>query len=103
MTAASSWSNYGRHRAEPDVPLVVYGTRWCGATQLLRRHLERAGVPYRYVDLEQDPEAVNQLRWWTGGSASHPTVYVNGEILVEPTVGELDGGLMRSGLMRNWR
>ena len=103
MTAASSWSNYGRHRAEPDVPLVVYGTRWCGATQLLRRHLERAGVPYRYVDLEQDPEAVNQLRWWTGGSASHPTVYVNGEILVEPTVGELAGGLMRSGLMRNWR
>ena len=103
MTAASSWSNYGRHRAEPDVPLVVYGTRWCGATQLLRRELERAGVPYRYVDLEQDPEAVNQLRWWTGGSASHPTVYVNGEILVEPTVGELDGGLMRSGLMRNWR
>ena len=104
MSAASSWSNYGRHRAAPDVPLVVYGTRWCGATQLLRRHLERVGVPYRYVDLEQDAEAVNQLRWWTGGSASHPTVYVNGEILVAPTVGELDGGLMRSGLMRNsWR
>jgi mycoredoxin len=99
MIGATRWSNYGRHRATPDVPIVVYGTRWCGATQLVRRHLERLGVPYRYIDLEQDPDAVNQLRWWTGGSASHPTVYVNGEVLVEPSIAEVTGALTRNG----WR
>ena len=47
----------------------------------------------------RDPDAVEQLRWWTGGWASHPTVYVNGEVLVEPSISELNGALMRSG----WR
>lgn len=88
---------YARRRAAPQVPVVVYGTRWCGQTQLLRRHLERLGVPYRYVDLDLDPDAADQLRWWTGGYASHPTLYINGEILVEPTLGEVNGALMRNG------
>jgi mycoredoxin len=48
------------------------------------------------VDLDQHPEAVNQLRWWTGGSASHPTVYVGGEVLIEPNPRELNWVLARS-------
>jgi mycoredoxin len=79
---------------------VVYGTQWCGQTQLVRRYLERVGVPYEYVDLERHPEAVDRLRWWTGGSASHPTVYIGGEVLVEPTTRELDRALARSGVSR---
>ena len=98
MIRASSWSTYGRRVAPPDIPVVVYGTRWCAATQQVRRQLERLGVPYEYVDLEQHPDAVNQLRWWTGGSASHPTVYVGGEVLVEPNPHELNWALARSGL-----
>ena len=82
MIRASSWSPFGRQSAPPHIPVVVYGTRWCAATQLVRRHLERLGVPYEYVDLEQDPAAVAQLRWWTGGFSNHPTVYVGGEVLV---------------------
>jgi mycoredoxin len=97
MIRASSWSPYGRRVAPPDIP-VVYGTRWCAATQQVRRQLERLGVPYEYVDLDQRPDAVNQLRWWTGGSASHPTVYVAGEVLVEPNPRELNWALARSGL-----
>jgi mycoredoxin len=98
MIGVSSWSPYGRQIAPPDVPVIVYGTRWCAATQIVRRHLERLGVPYEYVDLEHDPGAVQQLRWWTGGYASHPTVYVGGEVLVEPTIGELNWALTRSGV-----
>ena|SRR5688572_18487930 len=98
MIRASSWSPYGRRVAPPGIPVVVYGTRWCAATQQVRRQLERLGVPYEYVDLDQHPEAVNQLRWWTGGSASHPTVYIGGEVLVEPNSRELNWALARSGL-----
>jgi mycoredoxin len=90
----SSW--YGRSTAPPTVPVVVYGTRWCAATQMVRRYLERLGVPYNYVDLELNPAATEQLRWWTGGSASHPTVYIGGELLVEPTLDELAWALRRS-------
>ncbi|MER3522459.1 MAG: NrdH-redoxin [Acidimicrobiia bacterium] len=81
------------------VPVVVYGTRWCAHSQWVRRYLERLGIPYRYVDLEEHPEAVAQLRWWTGGYASHPTVYVGGEVLVEPSLAELERSLRRRGLL----
>lgn len=97
MAFVSGFSPYGR-RLTPSVPVVVYGTSWCAQTMMVRRLLERLGVPYRYVDLERDPQAVQQLRWWTGGYASHPTVYVGGEVLVEPTLRELEWALARSGL-----
>lgn len=98
MIGAGSWSPYAWQTAYSGVPVIVYGTRWCAATQLVRRHLDRLGVPYEYVDLDEHPEAAAQLRWWTGGYASHPTVYVGGEVLVEPTMSELSSALFRRGL-----
>lgn len=80
-------------------PVTVYGTSWCAASQMVRRHLDRLGVPYRYVDLEHSPEALARLRWMTGGFASHPTVVVEGEVLVEPSLRELDWALSRAGLL----
>ena len=80
-------------------PVTVYGTRWCAASQMVRRHLDRLGVPYRYVDLEADPRAAAQVRWLTGGYVSHPTVNVAGEVLVEPSMAELDWALERAGLI----
>jgi mycoredoxin len=53
---------------------------------------------HEYVDLERDSESVRRLQWLTGGTASHPTVYIGGEWLVEPTMRELEWALMRSGL-----
>ena len=38
-------------------PVVVYGTRWCGMTQVIRRYLDRSGIPYRYIDLDLNPGA----------------------------------------------
>jgi mycoredoxin len=93
------YSPYGLRAAPPAIPVIVYGTRWCAATQMVRRYLDRMGVPYRYVDLDAEPAAKAQLRWWTGGSVSHPTVYIGGEVLVEPTLGELQWALSRGGVL----
>ena len=68
-------------------------------SQMVRRHLDRLGIPYRYVDLETDSEAAAQVRWLTGGYLSHPTVSVAGEVLVEPSIAELDWALERAGLI----
>jgi mycoredoxin len=66
---------------------------------MVRRHLDRLGIPYRYVDLETDPEAAAEVRWLTGGYLSHPTVSIGGDVLVEPTLGELDWALEHAGLI----
>jgi mycoredoxin len=92
-------STYDPVRRVGTAPVTVYGTRWCAASQMVRRHLDRLGVPYRYVDLEVDPAAAAQVRWLTGGYLSHPTVSVAGEVLVEPSMAELDWALERAGLI----
>jgi mycoredoxin len=92
------YAPYGVRVAPQVPPIVVYGTSWCAASQMVRRYLDRLGVPYRYVDLEYDPAAAARLRWLTGGTVSHPTVYVGGEYLVEPTLNELAWALARVGV-----
>ena len=80
-------------------PVVVYGTEWCAATQMVRRYLESKGILYQFRDMDQDPSAENQVRWWTGGDSSHPTLQVGGEILIEPTNSDLQLALARYGLV----
>ncbi len=80
-------------------PVVVYGTQWCAATQMVRRYLDRMGIPYHFRDMDRDREASNQVKWWTGGYASHPTLQIGGDILVEPTMDELKWTLAQNGLL----
>lgn len=91
----------GREQASSDqqTAVVVYGTRWCAATQLVRRYLDRYGIQHVFRDLDHDQEAANQVRWWTGGFLSHPTVEIQGEILVEPLSNELNAALSKHGLI----
>ncbi len=79
--------------------VVVYGTSWCAATQMVRRYLDRLGVPYVFRDMEYDLAAARQVKWWTGGSLSHPTVQVGGQVLVEPSLDELDWTLNEAGVI----
>ncbi len=82
-----------------NVPVVVYGTSWCAATQMVRRYLDRMGIPYEFRNMDTDPAAANQVRWWTGGYASHPTLQIGGDILVEPSMDELQWTLSQNGLL----
>ena len=84
---------YSRRLAPSAVPIVVYGTRWCAQTQQVRRYLDQQGVPYTYLDLERDPGAGERLRWYISGFASHPTIYIGGKVLVQPSIGELEWAL----------
>jgi mycoredoxin len=66
---------------------------------MVRRYLDRAGVPYVYRDMDRDPSATTQVKWWTGGYASHPTVQIGGHILVEPSMDELRWALAQEGIV----
>jgi mycoredoxin len=98
MSAITSPSFAGRRTAPPVIPIVVYGRRWCAISQMVRRYLDRLGVPYEYVDLDLHPEAEARLSWMTGGRVRSPTVYVGGEVLVQPSIRELEWALARSGV-----
>lgn len=84
---------------QPGINVVVYGTRWCAATQLVRRYLDRYSVSHTFRDLDRDAEAANQVRWWTGGFLSHPVLQIGEEVLVEPLSNEINAALSRHGFV----
>ena len=79
--------------------VVVYGTRWCAATQYVRRYLDRNNIEHTFRDIDRDPEAAEKVRWWTGGYLSHPTVKIASDILVEPLSNEIQSSLEKNNLV----
>lgn len=80
--------------------ITVDGRPGCAHSQMIRRWLDRRGVPYRYVDVERSPRSRSRLAWLTGGRVRSPTVAIGGEILVQPTFEELEWALRRYGVVR---
>ena len=54
------------------------------------RQLDALGVPYRYVDEDQDPREEARLVEWGGGQAIRPALDVDGTILVNPAPDTLE-------------
>src|SRR3954453_10539391 len=87
-------------RSTSGAPLTVYGRRWCGVSQMIRRYLDRLGVPYEYVDLDQSPAVERPLWWLPGGRVRSPTIRVADQLLVQPSTQELARTLARRGVIR---
>jgi glutaredoxin len=72
----------------PD-QLTMYGADWCGDCRRAKRHLDAAGVAYRWVDLTQDPVTKATLK--AAGLPAIPVIATtDGRILMEPSNRELD-------------
>ena len=66
--------------------IVVYGTTWCGDCRRSKRLLDRHGIPYVWVDIEEQPEAASLVERINGGRRSVPTIVLgDGQVLVEPS------------------
>lgn len=70
--------------------ITVYGADWCPLTRRAQAHLERLGIPYRYVDIDEDKDAATWVAAQNNGKERKPTIDISGTILTEPTDRELD-------------
>jgi len=77
----------------------LYGADWCPLTTRARAHLEKIGVQYEYIDVEQDEAASKWVKDQNNGKEKKPTIDVDGQILSEPTNAELDQALSAKGLL----
>ena len=77
----------------------VYGADWCGDTQRTRRHLDRLGVAYRYINVEQDQQASEWVKQQNDGKERKPTVAIGERVLAEPSDPELEQALRQEGLI----
>jgi mycoredoxin len=70
--------------------IIVYGTSWCGGTRRCKLLLDRYGIPYQWVDIDQDEQAGKLVESLNKGFRSVPTlVWPDGTKLTEPTEEEL--------------
>lgn len=67
--------------------ILFYGTEWCGQCRAARRLFERGGIPYRWIDIDQDEEAARFVESVANGFRSVPTiVWPDGSLMVEPSM-----------------
>ena len=72
----------------------MYGTRWCWDCRRARRWLEKHGIPYQWVNIDQDKKAEGYVKGINQGMRSVPTiVFPDGSILVEPSNDDLGNKL----------
>ena len=65
---------------------IVYSAPWCGHCTRLKGQLDRAGVAYDVVDVDDHPEHLERLAEINGGSWLIPTVELpDGTALVNPS------------------
>jgi mycoredoxin len=74
----------------------MYSTVWCGHCHRLKRQLEAAGIEYVEVDVGQKSEHDARIMAATGGYRTVPTVEVDGELLVNPSVADITRALAAS-------
>jgi mycoredoxin len=67
--------------------ITMYTTPWCGYCVRLKSQLDREGIDYQIVDIEQVPEAAALVESVNHGNQTVPTlVYADGSAQTNPSV-----------------
>ncbi|MGA9998181.1 MAG: glutaredoxin family protein [Pyrinomonadaceae bacterium] len=74
----------------------VYGADWCGDTKKSRRLLERLGVAYDYINIEEDTQAAEWVKQQNNGKEQKPTILVGDQVLSVPSDEELEKAVSSS-------
>ncbi|HEU4676527.1 MAG: mycoredoxin [Motilibacteraceae bacterium] len=70
--------------------LTMYSTTWCGYCRRLKSQLEREGIAYTEVNIEQDEKAADFVMSVNGGNQTVPTVlFPDGSALTNPSLAQV--------------
>ncbi len=74
---------------KPEI-ITLYGTGWCPDCKRSKQFFGEQRIPYRYIDIEQEAEAMAFVESINNGMRIIPTiVFPDGSILVEPSNAQL--------------
>lgn len=77
---------------------VIFGADWCGDCRRAKMIFDRAGAPYRYVDLVQDPDAADVARDISGRTNIPVILYPDSSHQVEPSNADMLSKIKELGL-----
>lgn len=59
-------------------PVTMYSTTWCGYCRRLKGQMEREGIAYTEVNIENDPASADFVMSVNGGNQTVPTLVIFG-------------------------
>jgi mycoredoxin len=69
---------------------TMYSTPWCGYCHRLKGQLERAGIEFTEVDIEQVPGAAELVEKINNGNQTVPTVvFPDGTAMTNPSLAQV--------------
>jgi mycoredoxin len=69
---------------------TMYSTPWCGYCHRLKGQLNRAGIEFTEVDIEQVPEAARIVEKVNNGNQTVPTVvFPDGTAMTNPSLAQV--------------
>ena len=73
---------------------TMYTTPWCGYCHRLKSQLDREGIGYEIVDIEQHPDAAMVVEQVNNGNQTVPTlVFDDGSALTNPSLAQIKAKL----------
>lgn len=70
--------------------VTMFSTTWCGYCRRLKGQMDREGIPYREVDIENRPEAADLVMRLNEGNRTVPTVlFADGSSATNPSLAEV--------------
>ena len=70
--------------------VTMYSTVWCGYCRRLKGQMDREGIAYQVIDIEDDPKAADLVMAVNGGNQTVPTiVFADGSALTNPSLAQI--------------
>jgi len=74
--------------------ITMFSTTWCGYCKRLKSQLDREGIGYTEVNIEQQPEAADYVMSVNNGNQTVPTViFPDGSAATNPSLAEVKSRL----------
>ena len=78
-------------------PVTMFTTTWCGYCVRLKKLMQREGIEYAEVDIEQDASAAERVMQANGGNRTVPTLlFADGSAMTNPSIDEVKAQLSRT-------
>jgi mycoredoxin len=80
----------------PDAAVTMFTTQWCGYCVRLKKMMQREGIDFAEVDIENDAAAAELVMQANGGNRTVPTlVFRDGTAMTNPSIDQVKSQLDR--------
>jgi mycoredoxin len=80
--------------ATAGAPVTMFTTQWCGYCVRLKKLMQREGIEFAEVDIENDATAADLVMRANGGNRTVPTLmFADGTALTNPSIDQVKSQL----------